>query len=75
MITVKEKNAEKIVLEFTNGDIEKLYASMAKYGFKDYEACLRYAMSVINLTNGKSIGLKNDDGSVRFVEPATDLVK
>lgn len=75
MIITKEKNADKIVFEFTNGDIEKLFAAMGKYDFKDFQDCLRYALSVINLTSGRSIGLKEENGSVRFVEPAKELVK
>jgi hypothetical protein len=75
MIILKEKTAERIVFEFTNGDIEKLYAAMGKYEFKDFQACLRYAISVINLTEGRSVGLQEKDGSVRFVEPSKDILK
>lgn len=73
MITIKENTDEKILLEFTNGDIEKYNAVMEKYKFKDAQAFIRFASSIL-LENSEGIALIKD-GKVSTVTPVKELLK
>ena len=73
MITIKENTDEKILLEFTNGDIEKYNAVMEKYKFKDAQAFIRFASSIL-LENSEAIALIKD-GKVSTVTPVKELLK
>lgn len=47
MITEKERKDDLMILEFTNGDIEKFDKVMKKYNFVNAQALIRYAVSIL----------------------------
>lgn len=74
MITEKEKKDGHMLLEFTNGDIEKFEQVMKRYNFVDAQALIRFAVSILLVTENKFIQIKQN-GELIPVEPAEHSVK
>ena len=72
MIT-KTGNDDKFSLEFTNGDIEKFNEVMKKYNFKDAQAFIRFATSVLLVAQDGEIKIKKSNEFVN-VKPIDDLL-
>ncbi|MCL2331803.1 MAG: hypothetical protein FWC61_04675 [Proteobacteria bacterium] len=67
-------NPEEMVLKFTNGDLRTFNKIMEKYDFVDEEALVRFAMSILVLTEDKQLKIKQN-GDFTLVTPAASLVK
>ncbi len=63
-----------LTLEIDNGDLTKLESVMEKWSFKDYQSLFRFAISVLILTDDKSISIKMN-GVEKNITPAKDLTK
>ena len=74
MISVEKDSADEMVLKFTNGDIEKFKEVIALYNFVDAQALIRFALSIMLITEEKTIKIKKD-GMIINVEPADHSVK
>ena len=72
MITRNDKDG-KFLLEFTNGDIEKFNEVMKKYNFKDAQAFIRFATSVLLVATDGEIKIKKGDEFVT-VAPVDELI-
>ena len=72
MISSK-KDTDKLILEFTNGDIEKYNAVMDKFQFKDAQAFIRFASSVLLETDDNVVGIIKN-GAIQAVSPQKDLI-
>ena len=70
--SIKEGNILK--LEIDNGDLEKLDQVADKWRFKDYQSLLRFAISILILSEEKSVTIKKD-GVQKNLIPAADLIK
>ena len=53
MIKEKERKDDLMILEFTNGDIEKFDKVMKKYNFVDAQALIRFAVSILLVNEAK----------------------
>lgn len=72
---IEQKNIDgKFVLEFTNGDIQKFNEVMEKYNFKDAQAFIRFATSLLLVAQDKEIKIKKDNEFVS-IAPVEELLK
>lgn len=71
---IQENEKDKMILYFSNGDIEKFNAVMEKYKFKDAQAFIRFATSLLLVTQDNQIKIKKDNDFI-LVEPVSDLIK
>ena len=74
MITVESKKDDEMILKFTNGDIAKFDEVMKKYNFVDAQALIRFAVSILLVTENKFVQIRKD-GELMTVEPAEHSVK
>jgi hypothetical protein len=72
MINKSEKNGN-IILEFSNGDIDKFNEAMQRYNFKNAQSFIRFATSILLAAQYKSIKIKKNNDFIE-VEPADDLI-
>lgn len=72
-VKAQEKD-KKLMLDIDNGDLSKLNEVMDKWGFKDYQSFMRFAVSILLLNEEKSIGIKLD-GIKQDITPSSDLLK
>lgn len=73
-VKVKEESSNKLVLEFDNGDLNKMKDVIEKWGFKDHQSYLRFAVSVFLLNEARYIGIV-ENGIENHVAPIKDLLK
>jgi hypothetical protein len=64
---------EKLHLIIDNGDLVKLDQALAKWSFKDYQSLIRFSVSLLLLTEDKSISIKMK-GAQTEIQPAADLL-
>lgn len=74
MAVKSSKKESCLTLEINNGDLTKLDEVMAKWGFKDYQGFMRFAISVFLLSEDNSISI-NLNGLKQDFAPAFDLIK
>ena len=73
-MSIKSKTEKKkIILEIDNGDLEKLTQCMANWKFKDHQSFLRFAMSLLIVTEDKSLWIKSD-GKTQQIAPAKEYL-
>ncbi len=72
-IKSKRENS-KLILEVDNGDLEKLDQCMERWSFKDHQSMLRFAMSILLVTEDQSIWIKSG-GKQDAIAPIRDLLK
>lgn len=70
--TIKENN--KLILEFDNGDLEKIEQTMKKWNFKDYQSFTRFAVSTLLLVEDNNLSIKLD-GMVKNIVPPANFRK
>lgn len=72
---IEQKNTDgKFILEFTNGDIKKFNEVMEKYNFKDAQAFIRFATSLLLVAQDKEIKIKKENEFVS-IAPVEELLK
>lgn len=64
----------KITLEIDNGDKDKLTQCMDKWLFKDHQSMVRFAISILLVTEDKNLWIKTD-GKVQPITPAKEYLK
>lgn len=74
MITIESKSNDEMKLKFTNGDIVKFDEVMAKYNFVDAQALIRFAVSMMLVTEDNVLQIKQK-GKITPIEPADHSVK
>ncbi|GBR75785.1 hypothetical protein NO2_0421 [Candidatus Termititenax persephonae] len=74
MIIKKDAPKDKMLLEFSNGDIEKFKDVMGKYNFKDEQSLIRFVLSVLLVTEDNEVQIKKD-GVFTPVVPANHSIK
>lgn len=69
-----KQEADKLVLEIDNGDQDKLGQCMEKWSFKDHQSLLRFAMSILLVTEERSLWIKTE-GRQQAIAPAKEYLK
>lgn len=70
----ENSNDEKLFLELDNGDKKKFQQLLNDWNFKDEQALLRFAMSVMLETTDKTLTITKENGDIKVV-PADDYLK
>ncbi len=74
-MAIKDKmDGAALQLCVDNGDLEKLKQAIEKWEFKDYQSLIRFSVSLLLLTENKSITIKMK-GVQTDIQPAIDLLK
>ena len=74
MAIKSQENNDKLILELDNGDYDKLIECMEKWSFKDHQSMLRFAMSVLLVSEDRSLSIKMD-GRQQAIAPAKEYLK
>ena len=73
IIKTKEDH-DDLELTIKNGDLRALNQIKAKWGFKDNESILRFAIAALTLTEDGNLYAEQKDGARRILKPADDLL-
>ncbi len=73
IIKTKENN-DDLQLIINNGDLRALNQIKSKWGFKDNESILRFAIAALTLTEDGYLYAEQKDGTKRILKPAEDLL-
>lgn len=68
------EDAGKLTLEIDNGDLAKLNKVISTWGFRDYQSFLRFAVSIMLITEDKFLAIQAD-GEKKSIKPAADYLK
>lgn len=68
------EEGEKLHLIIDNGDLDKLDQALNKWSFKDYQSLIRFSVSLLLITEDKSISIKMK-GLQKEVQPVADLIR
>lgn len=74
MAVISTKKDNKLVLEIDNGDLTKMEEVLRKWNFKDEQSFLRFSVSILLETEGKSLWIKAN-GEPTSVIPAQHSLK
>ena len=73
IIKTKENN-DDLQLIINNGDLKALNQIRSKWGFKNNESILRFALAALTLTETEYLYAEQKDGTKRMLKPADDLL-
>jgi hypothetical protein len=62
-------------LTINNGDFEVLRDAMRRFGFRDEESVLRYALAVLSRSATRSLSIIDQDGVRVNLNPSADLLQ
>lgn len=62
-------------LTINNGDFVALRDAMKKFGFRDEESVLRFALAVLSKSATRSLSIIDQDGVRVNLSPSTDLLR
>jgi hypothetical protein len=65
----------ELVLAVNNGDLDALRDAMKRFGFKDEESVLRYALAVLSKSATRSLSIIDQDGVRVNLNPSTELLR
>jgi hypothetical protein len=65
----------ELILAVNNGDLEALRDAMRRFGFRDEESVLRFALAVLSKSATRSLTITGLDGARISLNPSTDLLK
>jgi hypothetical protein len=68
-----QSDDEKLGLEINNGDYRALKVIKDKFGFRDEEAALRFALAVLTQTNGDTVYIEDESGNKVGLQPSDSL--
>ena len=69
-----QENNDDLELIINNGDLRALNQIKSKWGFKDNESILRFAIAALTLTEDGYLYAEQKDGTKRILKPADDLL-
>ncbi len=67
-------SSDKIILELDNGDCREFLNAISKWNFKDEESLIRFALSLLMLTENKYFQIKVDRVE-KPIKPAPHLLR
>jgi hypothetical protein len=65
----------ELVLAVNNGDLDALRDAMKRFGFKDEESVLRFALAVLSKSATRSLSIIDQDGVRVNLNPSTELLR
>ncbi len=68
------EDANDLQLTINNGDLRALNQIKIKWGFKDNESILRFAIAALTLTEDGDLYADHKDGTRRLLKPAEELL-
>jgi hypothetical protein len=68
-------SSNELILAVNNGDLEALRDAMTRFGFKDEESVLRYALAVLTKSATRSLAIIDQNGVRVNLNPSTDLLR
>ncbi len=66
---------DALELTINNGDLKALGEIVEKWGFKDEESALRFALAILSVTKRGALMQEKQDGSSTALQPAESLLK
>jgi hypothetical protein len=73
--TLDSNKAEKVNVEFNNGDLEALRDIKKKWHFKDLESVLRFGLAVLTIAEKGKLFHEKTNGKMERLDPMDDLVE
>lgn len=70
-----QENHDDLQLTINNGDLRALNQIKDKWGFKDNESILRFAIAALTITDDGYLFAEHKDGTRRVLKPAEDLLE
>ena len=64
----------KLILEIDNGDLEKLKQCMSEWSFRDNQSLIRFAISIMLVTEGKNLWIKQK-GRIQQIVPSDEFLR
>ncbi len=64
-------DSKKMTLEFDNGDLNGFNDIMEKWGFKDEQSLIRFAMGAMLTTTDKTLTITTESGDEKIVPPSS----
>lgn len=68
-------STNELILAVNNGDLDALRDAMNRFGFKDEESVLRYALAVLTKSATRSLAIIDQNGVRVNLNPAADLLR
>lgn len=65
---------DRLRLDVDNGDLEKLNQVIEKWNFRDYQSLMRFAISIMIVTEDNTLGIKSN-GNIQPITPAREYLK
>jgi hypothetical protein len=65
----------ELILAVNNGDLEALQDAVKRFGFRDEESVLRFALAVLSKSATRSLTITGIDGVRTTLNPSQDLLK
>lgn len=65
---------QELILAINNGDLEALQDAVRKFGFKNEESVLRYALAVLSKSATRSLSIIDQTGVRVNLNPSSDLL-
>lgn len=65
----------ELILAVNNGDLEALQDAMKRFGFRDEESVLRFALAVLSKSATRSLTITGIDGVRVTLNPSQDLLR
>ena len=65
----------ELILAVNNGDLEALQDAVKRFGFRDEESVLRFALAVLSKSATRSLTITGIDGVRATLNPSQDLLK
>lgn len=70
-----DSNNDVLKLDINNGDLEALKKAVERFGFKNEESLLRYALAVLTKSAVSSLTITDSGGQKTALYPADSLLK
>lgn len=71
---IDSDNSDQMSIRFSNGERKALEEVINKWGFKDEESFLRFALAVFVKSNDRSVSIKDESGKETSLCPADSLL-
>jgi hypothetical protein len=68
-------SGNELILAVNNGDLDALRDAMHRFGFRDEESVLRFALAVLSKSATRSLSIIDQNGVRVSLNPSTDLLR
>jgi hypothetical protein len=74
-IIKEEVDQGSLLIQLDNGDYAVLNEIVAKWGFKDRENALRFALAILGDTTNGTLARKREDGAHSLLVPTDEILE